>query len=270
MSDQQHTSNNFKITENKAQSESTNPEMNTIRSAVSVTAASTSNVQPDAANQMTNLMRQTNLSPESSEDNLCRPDWLKARDSLENLIVTRNEKAFGEIPNSKSTSFPLHKNTMGHNEAPHSDSDLAPNKPPASASISKVLTWDPWEKLGRKKEVKRRPIEGNVESIRKDCTAGDELRAAVTADIDTAEASVADTESYVYQPYRPKNSKSVEFTNEVQVVYITADKIVGQTREPLKKELDQQIRNKEMRRGHSDEFMQQRTSVWSNRRLAFQ
>lgn len=57
-------------------------------------------------------------------------------------------------------------------------------------------------------------------------------------------------ETYEYQPYRPKNSKSVEFTNEVQVIYFTGEEVVGEAKEPLKKELEQQIRNKEMRRGH--------------------
>lgn len=64
---------------------------------------------------------------------------------------------------------------------------------------------------------------------------------------DTAE----DYENYQYQPYRrPKNVKSVDFTNEVRVVYFSADQVLGEAKEPLKKELDQQIRNKEMRRGH--------------------
>lgn len=33
-----------------------------------------------------------NLSSEASEDNLCKPDWLRARDSLENLLVNRSGK----------------------------------------------------------------------------------------------------------------------------------------------------------------------------------
>lgn len=57
-------------------------------------------------------------------------------------------------------------------------------------------------------------------------------------------------ESYLYQPYHPENAKSVEFTNEVMVVYFTGEEVVRESVEPLKKELDQQIRNKEMRRGH--------------------
>lgn len=34
------------------------------------------------------------------------------------------------------------------------------------------------------------------------------------------------------------------------MVYFNADEVIGECNEPLKKELDQQIRNKEMRRGH--------------------
>ncbi|XP_076256489.1 uncharacterized protein LOC143193927 [Rhynchophorus ferrugineus] len=54
---------------------------------------------------------------------------------------------------------------------------------------------------------------------------------------------------YKYK-YFPNNSKSVVFTNDVLVVYFNNEDVVGETREPLKKEIDQQERNKEMRRIH--------------------
>lgn len=57
-------------------------------------------------------------------------------------------------------------------------------------------------------------------------------------------------ESYQYQPYKHPPSKSVEFTGEVMVVYFNGDDVVGESKEPLKKELEQQLRNKEMRKGH--------------------
>lgn len=57
-------------------------------------------------------------------------------------------------------------------------------------------------------------------------------------------------DSYQYQPYKHSPSKSVEFTGEVMVVYFNGDDVVGESKEPLKKELEQQLRNKEMRKGH--------------------
>lgn len=97
----------------------------------------------------------------------------------------------------------------------------------------------------------------------KDHTAGDEVRPKADNTMDENEQ---EEESYVYQPYHPENTKSVEFTNEVMVVYFTGEEVVRESVEPLKKELEQQIRNKEMRRGHmpttltgkrrySDDFM---------------
>lgn len=35
------------------------------------------------------------------------------------------------------------------------------------------------------------------------------------------------------------------------VVHFNGDEVVGESKEPLKKELEQQVRNKEMRRGHT-------------------
>lgn len=83
-----------------------------------------------------------------------------------------------------------------------------------------------------------------LQSCRKDHTAGDEVRPREEDPEDFQEV-------YEYQPYHATNSKSVVFTNEVMVVYYNGDEVVGESREPLKKELDQQIRNKEMRKGHS-------------------
>lgn len=56
-------------------------------------------------------------------------------------------------------------------------------------------------------------------------------------------------ENYEYQPYQ-NPLKTVEFTSEVMVVYFNGDEVVGESKEPLKKEIEQQLRNKEMRKGH--------------------
>lgn len=57
------------------------------------------------------------------------------------------------------------------------------------------------------------------------------------------------TENYKYQPYH-RPSKTVDFTSDVMVVYFSGTDVVKKGREPLKRELDQQLRNKEMRKGH--------------------
>lgn len=56
-------------------------------------------------------------------------------------------------------------------------------------------------------------------------------------------------ENYDYQHFHHP-LKTVEFTTDVMVVYFHGDEVVGESREPLKKEIEQQLRNKEMRKGH--------------------
>lgn len=56
-------------------------------------------------------------------------------------------------------------------------------------------------------------------------------------------------ENYEYQPYQHP-LKTVEFISDVMVVYFNGDEVVREGREPLKKEIEQQLRNKEMRKGH--------------------
>lgn len=87
------------------------------------------------------------------------------------------------------------------------------------------------------------------EDKRKDVTAGDEKRQEDETPEDVT-ASEDCYENYEYRPFQPRTTKSVDFTNEVKVVYFNAEEIIGEGKEPLKKELEQQIRNKEMRRGH--------------------
>ncbi|XP_017780323.1 PREDICTED: uncharacterized protein LOC108565403 isoform X2 [Nicrophorus vespilloides] len=199
-----------------------------------------------AHNELVNNLEGLVLSTESSDDNICKSDWLKARDSLENLNCTKPDKV--EVINSKSSSCTSSKEKCLIAESPHSESLIGATKNCAH-SVSKVLSWDPWEKLGRKNKKESKAKENSTpqtsqDQNRKDFKSGDEVRPATDAD---AEEII---ESYEYQPYQPKNSRSVEFTNKVMVVYIKEDKVIGEAIEPLKKELDQQIRNKEMRKGH--------------------
>ncbi|KAF5305278.1 hypothetical protein FQA39_LY09243 [Lamprigera yunnana] len=121
-------------------------------------------------------------------------------------------------------------------------------------SASKILTWDPWNKLARKNKNEKKRKEKQSHSSKLRCTSsflknhpsGDELH---TNSIEAQVVIPKSQEIYEYQPYKTAK-KSVDFVNEVSVMHFAGDVIIDQTMEPLKKELDQQIRNKEMRRGH--------------------
>ncbi|XP_019879884.1 uncharacterized protein LOC109607868 [Aethina tumida] len=64
-----------------------------------------------------------------------------------------------------------------------------------------------------------------------------------------SEETLLDDESFQYK-YFPKNSKSVVFTKDVLVIYFNGEDVVSELKEPLKKEVEQQVRNKEMRQTH--------------------
>lgn len=81
----------------------------------------------------------------------------------------------------------------------------------------------------------------------KGCIAGDELRIA-TLDLKRTDDEVCQ-DAYEYHPYQ-KTRKCVTFENQVDVIYFTSDEIVSKVYEPLKKESEQHLRNKEMRKGH--------------------
>lgn len=80
-------------------------------------------------------------------------------------------------------------------------------------------------------------------------TPPEELQGSQMKDEEPA-APEEEAESYEYRPYQPPPPKAVDFTNEVMVVYFNGEDVVGESKEPLKKELEQQVRNKEMRKGH--------------------
>lgn len=144
-----------------------------------------------------------------------------------------------------------------------SDPSIGTKRYETSDSIMKVLTWDPWERTGRKAKVCCRNLHFNQVNLcfqrrktplSKASTSkpipeetlkhhGDEVQQT------PVEEHEEDFENYEYQPYKP-NVKSVKFTNEVMVVHFNREEVLGESKEPLKKELDQQVRNKEMRRGH--------------------
>lgn len=61
--------------------------------------------------------------------------------------------------------------------------------------------------------------------------------------------AVDDEFAYKYNGFT-KNNKSVGFKNEVFVVFFKGDDVIGESKEALKKDTEQQLRNKEMRQGH--------------------
>lgn len=214
-------------------------------------------------------METLQLTPSSSEETVTKRDWIRVKDSLESIPQT------SDIICSKSTSCTISKDKCYlTTESPHSESLIGKAKNTPASSVSKVLQWDTWEKLGRKnkKENKRRKPEKcnepsssisptkDKDTNRKDFKSGDEALRQQLESIPVEEASY---DEYAYQPYK-KTIRSVEFTNKVMVVYINKeDKVVGEASEPLKKELEQQVRNKEMRRGHMPDVTFTRRSMMS-------
>lgn len=133
-----------------------------------------------------------------------------------------------------------------------------------SKSHSKFAFWDSFDKKGRKarKELNRKkkktkpfdqPQKGASSSIPaegKSClNKNSTYKTNEFRDNDSRHDLLEAEPSYKYK-YFPKNSKSVVFTNEVFVVYFNGNDVVCESKEPLKKDTEQQERNKEMRQGH--------------------
>ncbi|KAL3268106.1 hypothetical protein HHI36_007233 [Cryptolaemus montrouzieri] len=183
-----------------------------------------------------------------SDDYDCSSNLLRARDSLENLLKVER------LPESAELTF----------DSPSSSSSpdtLSPRSLPAlnestkSTVTSKSLAWESNEKSTKTRRAKEKKKKGNkiteLMNLKsqnhydnRDFKSGDEK--AIT----TPSSSNSIPDNYSYVPYEPKPSRSVVFTNEVMVVYFNGEHVVYESKEPLKKELEQQVRNKEMRKGH--------------------
>lgn len=57
-----------------------------------------------------------------------------------------------------------------------------------------------------------------------------------------------------YVSHKIRKVKCVEFDDKVLVIHVVGGEVLGESTEPLKKEVDQQMRNKAMRQGHSSTF----------------
>ncbi|CAH0564334.1 unnamed protein product [Brassicogethes aeneus] len=143
------------------------------------------------------------------------------------------------------------KNSVERKKTNYHKLTSAISEPRPGFSNANSIKWDPYDKQrkNRKDFKKKKP------TLRK----SDATCAPVEGNLALEESKQPDdTETYTYvdddQTYKfkylPKNSKSVLFTKDVMVVYFNGESILNQSKEPLKKEVEQQIRNKEMRKTH--------------------
>lgn len=176
---------------------------------------------------------------------------LRARDSLDNLL--KDEQNMPKSSLERSIVLPKLKHMP---ESPKSSPQLG-EKCKASTS-SKGPFWDPYDRQGKKnrKDLKRRGKAKSTDQRRHldskkespPSKHGEKVASVAESSGANQESSTMEEESF--EKYMTKNSKSVVFTNEVLVVYFNNEDVVGEEKEPLKKEVEQQTRNKEMRRVH--------------------
>lgn len=191
-------------------------------------------------------------------DEVVDSNLTRARGSLESLLRDEQNMPKDDL-RSRSCFSAAETRDRTIQESPKSSPLLHDNLKPNS----KFLFWDPFDKKGRKnrKELKRKKKKNkNYEQQKKETSSSipGEGKSCLTkndnkdidmrdndSDNDTLEAET----SYKYK-YFPKTSKSVVFNNEVYVVYFNGTDVVCDSKEPLKKDTEQQVRNKEMRQGH--------------------
>ncbi|XP_018320302.1 uncharacterized protein LOC108733587 [Agrilus planipennis] len=213
-------------------------------------------------NELAHELEGVTLQSSESDEGVPQPEHLKARDSLENILSPKKEEVTGEVANSKSSPSTSQEKSVTTTLS-HTDSHMANIKASSTDAIAKVLAWDPWDKLNRKnkREYKRRKAEkvktapmentnGTNNRIRSPTIKTKNRVKGYEEPANNDDATDDMDETYEYKPYKTKKKKSVEFINQVLVVYYANDEILAETTEPLKKETEQQIRNKEMRKGH--------------------
>ncbi|KAK9880127.1 hypothetical protein WA026_008642 [Henosepilachna vigintioctopunctata] len=189
-----------------------------------------------------NLAHLQELNITELDDFTCSSNLLRAKDSLENLLKTErllgNEELRFDSPTTSSSP-----DSMSPRSLP------ALNESTKATVASKSLAWESSEKTTRNRKTKDKKKKGNKTADlnsksqpfdNRDFRSGDEKKIiAIPSPLESC-----------YVPYEPKPSRSVVFTNEVMVVYFNGEHVVCESKEPLKKELEQQVRNKEMRKGH--------------------
>ncbi|XP_066249558.1 uncharacterized protein [Euwallacea similis] len=192
----------------------------------------------------------TKLEVLESNEDLSGIHLPRARDSLDNLVKDEQN-----IPKSSLERSIIQSKFRNVPDSPKSSPQLGGNY---KAGSSKMIYWDPYDRQGKKnrKDNKRNNKGKTAEYPRSDgsvpvpskkhSTLKKEASAETTEKVYTLEAE----EGSPQYKFLAKNSKSVEFTNEALVIYFNNDDVVGEEKEPLKKEVEQQTRNKEMRRIH--------------------
>lgn len=190
-----------------------------------------------------NNFQDLNINNES-DDFDCSSNLLRAKDSLENLMKTERllENPELHIGSPSTSSSP---DTLSPRSLP------ALNEGTKSTVASKSSAWESNEKTTKCRRTKERKKKG----MKTTETAGVKLpkcdnRDFKSGDDEKASSSNLLGDNFAYVAYEPKTSRSVVFTNEVMVVYFNGEHVVSESKEPLKKELEQQVRNKEMRKGH--------------------
>lgn len=198
-------------------------------------------------------------NPDDIVDEVVNSNLTRARGSLESLVRDEQTMPKDEL-RSRSCFSAAETREKNIPESPKSSPLLHDSSKPNS----KFIFWDPFDKKGRKKrkELNRKkkknlnheqPNKETASSIPaegKSCLTKDDNKDNVTRGENDSENETLEGEtSYKYQDF-PKSSKSVVFTNEVFVVYFNGTDVVYESKEPLKKDTEQQLRNKEMRQGH--------------------
>ncbi|XP_066140341.1 uncharacterized protein [Euwallacea fornicatus] len=192
----------------------------------------------------------TKLEVLESNEDLAGIHLLRARDSLD--IMVKDEQ---NMPKSNLERSILQPKSRSMPDSPKSSPQLGGN---CKAGSTKMIYWDRHDRQDKKnrKDNKRNNKDKNTDSLRSDGSGSISSKNHSTLKNETSDETTekvysleAEEDSPQYQ-FLAKNSKSVEFTNEAMVIYFNNDNVVGERKEPLKKEVDQQTRNKEMRRIH--------------------
>ncbi|XP_056629849.1 uncharacterized protein LOC130901126 [Diorhabda carinulata] len=197
------------------------------------------------------LLGKNQISEEDLEsmENIADSNLTRARGSLENLLKDESEPV--------SDEWRCRSLSVASGSSPKNSPD-SPKSTPDTSRNAKHLLWDPFDKKGRKnrKELgrKKKKNKNKVEVPKQECSSIPmEGKSCLSKPLEKEKEHETETveEEYTYKyKYFPKNSKSVVFTNEVFVVYFNEQDVVSEAKEPLKKDIDQQERNKEMRHGH--------------------
>lgn len=155
----------------------------------------------------------------------------KLADQLDALALTETGKMFVKSEDKRTP-------------APHKSSPALGDSKAGGSST----TWETYTTRKNRKDFKRKK---HPKSSKKGDNTNIPVEGTVNKDNleEPNEETLLDDETYQYK-YFPKNSKSVVFTKDVMVIYFNGDDVISELKEPLKKEVEQQVRNKEMRQTH--------------------